>query len=267
MFYDRCAGKLWIGTRGDGIIVYDPVAAWHKQLPMTVMIAVPRKNLSYPFKDRQGIMWRPKRSGLAKFDPLKFQFHAIVNEPSNPASLPDNMIFDMYKTRDGHYYVGTQNQGIAEWDVACNRFHTYSASSKIGVVSNTIYDITEDDNNNLWIASWGGLMQLDRKRKLITYKENNELPASKKLYGIIKLKQADSLFITGENGSAFFFIERSALGRFTVRYPLAPPVTSAGICMKMTTHHRVCTVGAGLGKYDYRRSTFEVIEPVKKYAI
>jgi hypothetical protein len=29
----------------------------------------------------------------------------------------------------------------------------------------------------------------------------------------------------------------------------------------------VCTVGAGLGKYDYRRSTFEIIEPVKKYAI
>ncbi|HQW92275.1 MAG TPA: two-component regulator propeller domain-containing protein [Ferruginibacter sp.] len=269
-FMTDAAGKLWIGTRGDGIIVYDPVSgmaqtAAHDRYDSRT----PGKNFVLSlFKDRQGIMWCGlSGSGLAKFDPLKFQFHAIVNEPSNPASLPDNMIFDMYKTRDGHYYVGTQNQGIAEWDVAGNRFHTYSASSKIGVVSNTIYDITEDDNNNLWIASWGGLMQLDRKRKLITYKENNELPASKKLYGIIKLKQADSLFITGENGSAFFSLkdQRWAALPSGIRWPSS----YLGRYMYEDDNHIiwVCTVGAGLGKYDYRRSTFEVIEPVKKYAI
>ncbi|MEO7306518.1 MAG: two-component regulator propeller domain-containing protein, partial [Ferruginibacter sp.] len=172
-FMADAAGKLWIGTRGNGIVQYDPDKD-------TVQIAAhdrydsrsPGKNFVLSlFKDRQGIIWCGlSGSGLAKFDPLKYQFSAISNEPSNQLSLPDNMIFDIYKCRDGTYYVGTQNQGIAEWDVVHNRFTAYSASSKIGVVSNTIYDITEDDNNNLWIASWGGLMQLDRKGKQIFYK-------------------------------------------------------------------------------------------------
>jgi ligand-binding sensor domain-containing protein len=206
-FMTDATGKLWIGTRGNGIIQYDPDKD-------TVQMAAhdrydsrsPGKNFVLSmFKDRQGIIWCGlSGSGLAKFDPLKYQFAAISNEPSNQSSLPDNMVFDIYKCRDGTYYVGTQNQGIVEWDIAGNRFNAYSASSKIGVVSNTIYDITEDDNNNLWIASWGGLMQLDRKRKQIFYKENNDLLAAKKLYGVIKLKKADSLFIQ-ERMARYFF--------------------------------------------------------------
>jgi len=263
-------GKLWIGTRGNGIIQYDPgkdtvQTAAHDRYDSRS----PGKNFVLSlFKDRQGIIWCGlSGSGLAKFDPLKYQFAAISNEPSNPASLPDNMIFDIYKCRDGSYYVGTQNQGIAEWDVAGNRFHAYSASSKIGVVSNTIYDITEDDNNNLWIASWGGLMQLDRKRKQIFYKGNNELLTAKKLYGVIKLKKADSLFITGENGPVFFSLKDQRW--VPVSGNIYWPTAYLGRYMYEDENNIVwvCTVGAGLGKYDYRRSTFEIIEPVKKYAI
>ncbi|MEO6540194.1 MAG: histidine kinase, partial [Ferruginibacter sp.] len=269
-FMTDATGKLWIGTRGNGIIQYDPdkdtvQTAAHDRYDSRS----PGKNFVLSlFKDRQGIIWCGlSGSGIAKFDPLKYQFSAISNEPSNPVSLPDNMIFDIYKCRDGSYYVGTQNQGIAEWDVARNRFYAYSASSKIGVVSNTIYDITEDDNNNLWIASWGGLMQLDRKRKQIFYKENNELLMAKKLYGVIKLKNADSLFITGENGPVFFSLKDQRWASIPAN--ISWPTAYLGRYMYEDENSIVwvCTVGAGLGKYDYHNSTFEIIEPVKKYAI
>ncbi|HEX2683268.1 MAG TPA: two-component regulator propeller domain-containing protein, partial [Ferruginibacter sp.] len=269
-FMTDASGKLWIGTRGNGIMQYDPDKD-------TVQVAAhdrydnrsPGKNFVLSlFRDRQGIVWCGlSGSGLAKFDPLKYQFAAISNEPSDPASLPDNMIFDIYKCRDGSYYVGTQNQGIVEWDVAGNRFSAYSASSKIGVVSNTIYDITEDDHNDLWIASWGGLMKLDRKKKQISYKGNNDLLTAKKLYGVIKLKKSDSLFITGENGPVFFSLkdERWVPVPAKINWPSA----YLGRYMYEDEHNVVwvCTVGAGLGRYDYRNSTFEIIEPVKKYAI
>ncbi len=269
-FITDAADKLWIGTRGNGIVQYDSKT-------QTVQTAThdrydgrsPGKNFVLSlFKDRQDIIWCGlSGSGIAKYDPLKYQFNSISNQPSKPASLPDNMIFDMYKCSDGTYYVGTQNQGIAEWDIASNQFYAYSASSKIGVVSNTIYDITEDDKNNLWIASWGGLMQLDRKRKQITYKENKDLPATKKLYGIIKLKNADSLLLTGENGPAFFSLKDKRWVSLPAN--IAWPSAYIGRYMYEDENNTVwvCTVGAGLGKYNYRQSTFEIIEPVKKYAI
>ncbi|OSZ80585.1 hypothetical protein CAP36_04860 [Chitinophagaceae bacterium IBVUCB2] len=269
-FIADATGKLWIGTRGNGILQYDPdkgtiQTATHDRYDSRS----PGKNFVLSlFKDRQGIIWCGlSGSGLAKYDPLKYQFNAISNEPSNPNSLPDNMIFDIYKSRDGSYYVGTQNQGIAEWNITTNQFHTYSASTKIGVVNNTIYDMTEDDKDNLWIASWGGLMQLDRKRKHISYKENKELLTSKKLYGIIKLQKADSLFITGENGPAFFSLKDQRW----VSLPANIAWTSAYKGRFMFEDENnilwICTVGAGLVKYDYQNSSFEIIEPVKKYSI
>lgn len=269
-FISDVNGKLWIGTRGNGIIQYDPdtdivLTATHDRYDHRS----PGKNFVLSlFKDRQGIIWCGlSGSGVAKYDPLKYQFHAISNEPSNAGSLPDNMIFDIFKSRDGSYFVGTQNQGIAEWNVATNQFVTYSASSKIGVVNNTIYDMTEDDNNNLWIASWGGLMQFDRKRKKIFNKTNKQLSTTNKLYGIIKLRKADSLFITGENGPVFFSLKDQRW----VGIPSTIPWTSAYLGRYIYEDESnilwVCTVGAGLVKYDYQRSTFEIIEAVKKYSI
>ena len=269
-FITDATDKLWIGTRGNGIVQYD-------QKTGAVQTAIhdrydgrsAGKNFVLSlFKDRQGIIWCGlSGSGIAKYDRLKYQFNSISNEPSKPSSLPDNMIFDIYKCRDGAYYIGTQNKGIAEWDFAANKFHTYSASSKIGIVSNTVYDITEDDKNNLWIASWGGLMQLDRKRKQISYKENKDLLTTKKLYGIIKLKKADSLLITGENGPVFFSLKDKRW--VTLPAGITWPTAYLGRYMYEDENNIVwvCTVGAGLGKYNYLKSTFEIIEPVKKYAI
>jgi ligand-binding sensor domain-containing protein/anti-sigma regulatory factor (Ser/Thr protein kinase) len=269
-FTTDAAGKLWIGTRGNGLIQYHPKtgeikAAAHDRYDNRS----PGKNFVLSlFKDRQGIIWCGlSGSGLSKYDPLKYQFLSISNEPSNPVSLPDNMVFDIYESGDEHYYIGTQNQGIAAWDTKANKFTAYSASSKIGMISNTIYDIAGDEKNNIWIASWGGLMQLDRNRKQIIYKENKTLPQAKKLYGIIKLKKKDSLLLTGENGAVFYSLKEQRWSTLpsTINWPTA----YLGRYMYEDENNIlwICTVGAGLIRYDYLKSDFKVIDPVKKYAL
>jgi ligand-binding sensor domain-containing protein/two-component sensor histidine kinase len=263
-------GALWIGTRGNGIFQYEPdkgllQTAAHNRYDSRS----PGKNFVLcMFKDRQGIIWCGlSGSGLAKYDPLKYQFSAIGNEPLNDASLPDNMVFDIFKSRDGSFFVGTQNKGIAQWDLSANSFQPYIASSKLGLINNTIYDITEDNKSNLWIASWGGLMQLNRKTNKISYKENNELLTTKKLYGVVKLKNADSLLITGENGPVFFSLKDQRWKPFPTHLPWTTAYLGRYMYEGENNILWICTLGAGLIKYDYRKSTFDIIEPVKKYSI
>ena len=267
-------GNLWIGSRGKGIIQYNPVKQSFQHAVHSVYDnRTPGKNFVLSiFKDRQGIIWCGlSGSGLAKYDPLKYQFTSIDNEPINNSSLPDNMVIDIFKTRDGYYYVGTQNNGITEWNPEKNEFIIYPAAHANSATDNIIYDITEDTKNNLWIASWGGLLQFERKTKKIIHHKNEELLTSRKLYALVKLKNADSLFIASEAGPVFYSLKDNrwkpcpanllqpgvAVGRynlFTCRYIYEGDNSTLWIC----------TVGAGLVKYDYRDQSVKVIEPVKK---
>jgi ligand-binding sensor domain-containing protein len=263
-------GNLWIGSRGNGLFVHDPrtdstrFAAHDKydnrSLGKNFVLSL--------FSDRQGIIWCGlSGSGLAKFDPLKYQFRTISNEPINDASLPDNMVFDIYRCKDGSYFTGTQNKGLAQWDPATDRFYTYPQSSRFGAISNTIYDMTADDKNNLWVASWGGLMQLDRNSKQLYFNTENNLATAKKLYAIIKLAGADSLFITGENGPVFFSLKDKKWQSCSDNFMQANAVVGRYIYEDNDHILWICTVGAGLVKYDYRRNVFATIEPVKKYSV
>jgi ligand-binding sensor domain-containing protein len=268
-FAKDATGNLWIGTRGKGIIRYDPrsgvikTAEYNKYDHRT-----PGKNFVLSlFPDRQHLMWCGlSGGGIAKYDPLKYQFTTLNNEPLNDASLPDNMIFSIYKTRDGQRYIGSQNKGLFKWDVNANQFQICHGIEKFNAANNTIYGITEDDHNNLWLASWGGLMSIDRKNNQFHFLEDKQLLSTQKLYAVHKLKSADSLFITGENGPVFFNLKTEKW------QPCTDPLLQSNAYIGRYIHEDdtnclwICTEGGGLIKYDYVKGKFEVIQPVSKYA-
>lgn len=263
-------GRLWIGTRGAGVFQYDPVTrgvinAAHNKYDSRS----PGKNFVLSlFKDRQGIIWCGlSGSGVAKYDPLKYQFESISNQPLNETSLPDDMVFDIFQCRDGTYFVATQNKGFAQWDMKTNSFKAFAASSRIGQVSNTIYDITEDDRNNMWIASWGGLIQMDRRTKQVTYKEKNPRLVAQKLYGIIRLKNADSLLLTGELGPALFSLKDQEWKPFPANLGWNTAFVGRFMYEGDNSNLWICTVGAGLVTYNYRQNSFSIIEPVRKISM
>lgn len=263
-------GNLWIGTRGNGVIRYDPS---HQQVETAMNNPYDSRSLGKNFvlslfKDRQGLIWCGlSGSGVAKFDPLKYQFQTYSKEPVNERSLPDNMVFTLFRCRDGSVYVGTQNKGLARWQPGKNEFISYSESSRFGRISNTIYDIAEDEHDNLWIASWGGLINLDRKSGRLTFNDEQNLLTAKKLYSIHKLQQADSLFITGENGPVFFSLKDRNWKPCTRNLMETNNYIGRYIYEDSSQVLWICTVGAGLVRFDYRNNSYSVIEEIKRYSI
>jgi ligand-binding sensor domain-containing protein len=269
-FTTDASGNLWIGSRGSGVIRYTPatgqlVTAIHNRYDSRSL----EKNFVLSlFTDRQGIMWCGlSGAGLAKYDPLKFQIHTTQHEDDNPKSLPDNMVFDIFRSSAGHYYVGTQNNGIAAWDRQNGSFTPIAGTSISGAPANTIYDITEDDQQNLWIASWAGLMEFDPDTKqMVSYRGKISLP-SEKFYTILKLKNADSLLLMGEDGAVFFSLRDYSWHPCLDNILQNNLFTGRYIYEDSNNVLWICTTGAGLVKYDTKTRISEIIEPVRNISV
>jgi ligand-binding sensor domain-containing protein/two-component sensor histidine kinase len=262
------SGNLWMGTRGKGVLLYGLAT---RDLRYTSNEKFNNRSLGKNFVlslflDRQGIIWAGlSGGGVAKFDPLRHQFNTIGSDPENAHSLPDNMVFCLHPSVNGNYYVGTQNKGLAEWNPVTENFTIFSGSSKFGSLNNTIYDMEDDNHGNIWIAGWGGLIQLNRKTNQLRYNSESSVLTAKKLYAVHKLRGADSLLVAGEYGLAFFSLKDSKWNpchdsinskKFNGRYIFED---STGIIW-------ICTVGEGLVRYDYRRNDFHAVAAIKKYS-
>src|SRR5690242_3324126 len=199
-------GNLWIGMRGSGIYRYDPrLDKIDHAVNIQFDATSPCSNYALSiFTNQQGIVWCGFFDGITKYDPFRFQFRNVDKQTSFNGSLPDNMIVRMFKARDGTTFVGTLNMGILQWNRKNNSFIRFPESEIYGDANNVIYDITEDDKGNIWAASCGGLMLVNRKTRGVRYFPEKKLPELNKMYAIHKLKKADSLLVASENGLRYF---------------------------------------------------------------
>ncbi|HKZ67064.1 MAG TPA: two-component regulator propeller domain-containing protein [Chitinophagaceae bacterium] len=266
--------ELWIGSRGSGIYKYNAATntvtrAIHNQFVPTSPSANFVVNL---FKDRQGIMWCGLSGGLAKYDPLRYQFGHVNGPTSLKGSLIDKAIYRMYTARNGAQFIGTQNRGLFEWNRTANEFINYPETAVVGKANNVIYDITEDDLGNLWAATCGGLMQLERETKKVSYFSEKRVPVKlNKMYAIIKLKKADSLLVAADDGLHFFSLK----DRRWVSFPHEPE--NAELVRGFASFRGgryfyedddntlwLCASGSGLIRYRYLKNELEPVKVVNQ---
>ena len=267
--------NLWIGTRGGGLYRYNTkTRAITRAVNNPYDRRSPVSNYTLAmFTDRQGIVWGGFFGGITKYDPLRYQFYNIDESSSLNGSLSDKVIVRIYHAKDGSTFIGTLNKGIMEWDRANNDFKRYPQSEIYGNANNVIYDITEDKTGNLWAASCGGLMHVNRKTKAISYYPEKKLPELNKMYAVIKLKKADSLLIASENGLRFFSLKDKKWRPLPENAKL---VTFIGGLYVYTARYFyedeentlwLCTEGSGLVRYRYLNNEFEPVEPINKISL
>lgn len=253
--------QLWIGSRGSGIYKYNAstgrvTRAQHNQF----ISSSPATNFVVFFlEDRQGNMWCGLSGGLSKYDPLSHQFEHVNGPTSLNGSLLDKVIYSMYRTKDGVQFIGTQNKGLFEWRVKTKEFLHFPESAVIGNANNVIYHITEDDRGDIWAATCGGLMHLDRKSRKITYYPEKKTPFKlNKMYAVTKLKKRDSLLISADDGLHFFALKQKKWVAFSQKPEQRGLVDGfaafrGGRYFYEDDHHTLwlCASGSGLIRYDY----------------
>lgn len=143
-------------------------------------------------QDKKGYMWFGTGNGLNRFD--GYNFVVYRNNPLDDNSISNNAITSLYEDDNGFIWIGTISGIVNRFDRNSNTFLRLDISATLPLPenpteyyeypisfsrnnNNSITSITEDNDGNLWIGTWGkGLVVLNKKtgkKTHFTYNRSN----------------------------------------------------------------------------------------------
>jgi ligand-binding sensor domain-containing protein len=182
-------GRIWIGSYGQGIIVYDP-----KTKKETKILSDNNKvgTILELIEDHNGTIWAGTfEAGLFAINPNTFENkrYGMSN------GLPSDGIYCIYENKDNNtLMLGTDGGGLCILDFVTSTEKPLITSFKHidnrnSISSNSVNNIYKDINGIFWIATHNGLNKFDLKKKNFTvYTEKDGLPNSY-IYDVIPDKE------------------------------------------------------------------------------
>ncbi len=259
--------NLWIGTRGSGIVTcnsdfktngYGNRSNTSRGLLSDFVLCL--------FTDKQGIVWAGlSGGGVSKYDNLTQQFTLLQHSSNDKNSLPDNMIFSGLAFNGNIKYFATLTGGLVQYNSATRKFTSYSTSSNNTFLDNSVYNIDKDNKGNLWLASYGGLMEFNTVTKKITPFSKQDSNALKGLLYVRKLNSADSLLVSGDNGTAFFSLKERKWKSIVQEggVSLSKDIIVRHSFEEGTGQLWLATLGYGLVKYNFNTGKSIILQNVK----
>ncbi len=178
LFEDK-TGNIWIGSYGQGIIVYNPVTKTEKKL-------LADKNLGGTvmkiIQDKNDVIWvATYKDGLYSINPNTF----AIRRYTTANGLSSNNIYCVYENKaDNSLMIGTDGGGLCILNFVTSiekpLVTTFKhIDNKNSISSNSVNSIYKDKNNIFWIATSNGLNKFDfKKKQFIVYTEKDGLPNS-----------------------------------------------------------------------------------------
>lgn len=128
--------------------------------------------------DQHNNIWMACTSlGIIEFNwqSQSFIYHSSLYEKDIQANSIYRTVFC---SSDGIIWTGTQNGGLGRYNPTTHQFihFTHQPQNKTSISNNTVYDIFEESDSILWIATAGGLNRFNRRAEVFTSysKEINE---------------------------------------------------------------------------------------------
>lgn len=186
-FLEDRPGWYWVGTEDAGLFMYEVATGRFRQYPfLTEQQPLSYHNIHSLLKDQEGNIWIGiYAGGVNVLNPKTGQVRKFKQEPGNEYSLNSNNVFSLSQDREGTIWVGT-DLGLDRYDAVSNRFVRMQYP---GVKNSIIYDVYEDVNKTLWIATYNhGLCTYSKKTgkwTQLTAEANSGMLASNKLTSLL----------------------------------------------------------------------------------
>ena len=107
-------------------------------------------------QDDVGFIWLGTPDGLRRYDGIRFKHYRP--EPWNPNSLRGANVEALFKGRDGHLWISSDDF-LDRFDPVAEVFTHYR--SEPGGIEGQVYHINEDRAGQMWLATDYGLVKLD----------------------------------------------------------------------------------------------------------
>jgi signal transduction histidine kinase/ligand-binding sensor domain-containing protein len=123
MVYEDLAGRVWVGTSGDGLEQFDPQSGeWrdYKNDPADPF-SLSNNSVESIYESASGELWLGTRGGLNRFDRVTGTFRAYrVSD-----GLPNDAVTGILADGQGHLWLATGG-GLSEFDPQTETFKNYS---------------------------------------------------------------------------------------------------------------------------------------------
>lgn len=199
-------GKIWIGTEGGGLQLFDPATGKNEYWDNTSLDdkrRIPSLAIYKLFKDKDGTLWIGTGKGLARYDAVKNEMTSYLqDDKSDNGGLK---VRDIINDNDNYLWVATES-GLVHFEKATGKYklYNYQKGNPNCLPNDVLKCIYKDANNNLWVATEGsGLAKLVFNKQLdIVYIQRfgtGEGLPSDVVYGILPDK-AGNLWLSTNNG-------------------------------------------------------------------
>lgn len=174
--------RLWIGTKHNGLNLYNRQEKSFKQYSRSEnsLKTSDMDDIRKITVDKKGRLWIGSQGGISLLDTEGMKFETYLHDSSNPLSLGENSVFDIYEDNCGSIWVGTYFGGVDIAHTITTPFQVYQNDKYRSSISNNIISgIAGDRINNLWIGTNDGLNYLNRKTGRVSiFKHADKFPNS-----------------------------------------------------------------------------------------
>ena len=188
------SGKIWIGTDGGGVNVFDPVNRTFKKYvhDKTDQGSIADNSIQYLYEDKRGHIWiTGYTNGLSIFDPNTKKISRINTSNSKISS---NITSVLTEDSEGNMWIGTMERGLNKYNPKTKTFISYSEDN--GLLNNTINFISTDSYGYIWLSTNQGIVRIDPDKELFkNFGKFNGLKTMEfNLASGIKLKSGEIVF-------------------------------------------------------------------------
>ncbi|PTS98015.1 hybrid sensor histidine kinase/response regulator [Pedobacter sp. HMWF019] len=167
-------GKLWVGTNGNGVTIYDQKKDQTEfLLPGKERGGITSGAVGAIYEDKEARVWiATLRGGVNVMEVKASSFNTIKRDPFNKNSLVNNFALSFCEDEKRNIYIGTDGGGVSYWNPVTNQYENYTHHSedKNSIVSNFVTGILRDHQNRIWMATFsGGIDRFDPTLKIFKH--------------------------------------------------------------------------------------------------
>ena len=118
------------------------------------------------FLDSKGTIWLSSFKGLNRYNPASDNFIAYNFSSPLYSYKECNYITDIIEGSDGNLWLATMQAGIISFNPNKGAYAIYS--TKQGLSSNSVKALIEDNNKDIWIATYNGITKFNIPTKKAT---------------------------------------------------------------------------------------------------
>jgi ligand-binding sensor domain-containing protein/signal transduction histidine kinase len=158
-------GRLWVGTDGGGLNLFDPKTKTFKHYTHDPKNPSSLSNNSVKAicEDINGQLWvGTLYGGISILDERSQTFRHLKNDTKDPSSLSSNTVQTIFKDHNGRIWVGNNRGGLNLFDPATNTFEHFNHDPKnpFSLSNDYVISIYEDNRHQLWVATFSGGLNL-----------------------------------------------------------------------------------------------------------